>query len=67
MAGLGGCPYARGATGNVATEEVLYLLRGLGIDTGVDLDRLLDAASFISARLGRTVPSRAGRALLAAR
>jgi hydroxymethylglutaryl-CoA lyase len=67
VAGLGGCPYARGAAGNVATEEVLYLLRGLGIDTGVDLDRLVDAAEFISQRLGRAVPSRAGRALLAAR
>ena len=67
VAGLGGCPYARGAAGNVATEEVLYLLRGLGIATGVDLDRLVDAAAFISGRLGRAVPSRAGRALLAAR
>jgi len=67
VAGLGGCPYARGAAGNVATEEVLYLLRGLGIDTGVDLDRLVDAAELISQRLGRAVPSRAGRALLAAR
>jgi hydroxymethylglutaryl-CoA lyase len=67
VAGLGGCPYARGATGNVATEEVVYLLRGLGVETGVDLDRLIDAAAFISARLGRPVASRVGRALLAAR
>ena len=67
VGGLGGSPFAHGAAGNVATEEVLYLLRGLGIDTGLDLDRLVDAAAFISARLGRAVPSRAGRALLAAR
>ncbi len=67
VAGLGGCPYARGASGNVATEEVVYLLRGLGIDTGVDLDRLMAAAEFISGRLGRSVASRAGRAWCAAR
>lgn len=67
VGGLGGCPYARGATGNVATEEVVYLLRGLGIATGIDIDRLLDVAAFMAARLGRPVASRAGRALLAAR
>jgi hydroxymethylglutaryl-CoA lyase len=67
VGGLGGCPYARGATGNVATEDVVYLLRGLGIDTGIDLDRLVDAADFISKRLGRPLASRSGRALLARR
>ena len=50
MAGLGGCPYAKGATGNVATEDVSYLLNGLGIETGVDLDQLVDIGDFISQR-----------------
>ncbi|HEX4986936.1 MAG TPA: hydroxymethylglutaryl-CoA lyase [Burkholderiales bacterium] len=63
VAGLGGCPYAKGATGNVATEDVLYMLNGLGIATGVDMDRLLDAAEFICHHLGRPTFSRAGRAL----
>ncbi len=63
VAGLGGCPYARGATGNVASEDLLYMLDGMGIETGVDMDRLLDAAAFICAQLGRTTVSRAGRAL----
>jgi hydroxymethylglutaryl-CoA lyase len=67
VAGLGGCPYAKGATGNVATEDVLYLLNGLDIDTGVDLDALVDAGAFISERLGRALNSRVGRALLAKR
>ncbi len=67
IAGLGGCPYAKGATGNVATEDVVYLLRGLDIETGIDLDALVDAGGFISARLGRLPVSRAGRALLAKR
>ena len=62
-AGLGGCPYARGATGNVATEDVLYMLNGLDIETGVDMNRLLDAAQFICDHLGRPTASRAGRAL----
>ena len=62
VAGLGGCPYALGATGNVATEDLLFLLRGLGIETGVDLDRLVDAGAFISQVLGREPVSRAGRA-----
>jgi hydroxymethylglutaryl-CoA lyase len=62
-AGLGGCPYARGATGNVATEDVLYMLNGLDIETGVDMNRLLDAAQFICNHLGRPTASRAGRAL----
>ena len=67
VAGLGGCPYAKGATGNVATEDVLFMLRGLGIETGVDLDALVDAAKFISDVLGRKPVSRSGNALLAKR
>ena len=65
VAGLGGCPYAKGATGNVATEDVLYLLQGLGIETGVDLDAVVDAGQFISGFLGRPAVSRAGNALAA--
>jgi hydroxymethylglutaryl-CoA lyase len=65
VAGLGGCPYARGATGNVATEDVLYMLHGLGIETGVDLDRVIAAGEFISRAIGKANGSRAGRALLA--
>jgi hydroxymethylglutaryl-CoA lyase len=65
VAGLGGCPYAPGATGNVATEDVLYMLDGLGIETGVDMSRLLQAAQFICGALGRPSVSRAGRALAA--
>jgi hydroxymethylglutaryl-CoA lyase len=60
VAGLGGCPYAKGATGNVATEDVVYMLHGLGIETGVDLDKLLDAAEFICAVLGRPSSSKVG-------
>ncbi|SOE46738.1 Hydroxymethylglutaryl-CoA lyase [plant metagenome] len=67
VAGLGGCPYARGATGNVATEDVLYLLRGLDIDTGVDLDAVVDTGQWISAHLDRKSASRAGNALAAKR
>jgi hydroxymethylglutaryl-CoA lyase len=67
IAGLGGCPYAKGATGNVATEDVLFMLDGLGIDTGIDLDALVDAGAFISEALGRPPVSRAGKALLAKR
>ncbi|MCC6197986.1 MAG: hydroxymethylglutaryl-CoA lyase [Burkholderiales bacterium] len=67
VAGLGGCPYAKGATGNVATEDVVYLLHGLGIETGVDLDRVVDAGEFICAALGRPTNSRVARALLAKR
>ena len=67
VAGLGGCPYAKGATGNVGTEDVLFMLDGLGIDTGVDLERLVDAAEFISSVLGRKPVSRTGNALLAQR
>jgi hydroxymethylglutaryl-CoA lyase len=64
VAGLGGCPYAKGATGNVATEDLVYLLHGLGIETGVDLDSLVDAGAFISQALGRTPNSRVATALL---
>ena len=67
VAGLGGCPYAKGATGNVATEDVLFLLNGLGIETGIDIDRLVDAAAYISGALGRKPVSRVGNALLAKR
>jgi hydroxymethylglutaryl-CoA lyase len=67
VAGLGGCPYAKGATGNVATEDVVFMLHGLGIDTGIDLYALVDAGAFISGVLGRAPVSRAGRALLARR
>ncbi|MBL8274722.1 MAG: hydroxymethylglutaryl-CoA lyase [Xanthomonadales bacterium] len=63
VAGLGGCPYARGATGNVATEDVVYLLHGLGYATGVDLDALVETGRWISARLGRENGSRMGKAL----
>jgi hydroxymethylglutaryl-CoA lyase len=64
VAGLGGCPYAKGATGNVATEDVVYLLHGMGINTGIDLDKLIDAGQFISDFLGRKPNSRAATALL---
>jgi len=63
VAGLGGCPYAKGATGNVATEDVVYMLHGMGIDTGIDLDGLVDAGAFISDFLGRKSQSRAATAL----
>lgn len=67
VGGLGGCPYAQGASGNVATEDVVWLLQGLGIDCGVDLDRLVDTAAWISAQLGRAPGSRVAQALLARR
>jgi hydroxymethylglutaryl-CoA lyase len=67
VAGLGGCPYAKGATGNVATEDVVFMLHGMGIDTGIDLDALVDAGAFISRVLGRPPVSRAGKALLTKR
>ena len=67
VAGLGGYPYAKGATGNVASEDVVYLLNGLGIATGIDLDKLIDAGKFISDRLGRAPNSRAAVALLTKR
>jgi len=65
IAGLGGCPFARGATGNVATEDVVYLLHGLGIQTGVDEERLHQAGAFISSALGRPTASRAAAAIAA--
>ncbi len=64
VAGLGGCPYAKGATGNVATEDVVYMLDGMGIETGVDMERLLQAGRYISDFLGREPVSRAATALL---
>jgi hydroxymethylglutaryl-CoA lyase len=67
IAGLGGCPYAKGATGNVATEDVLYLLRGLGIDTGIDLDKTVAIGQWVSAVLERKAFARAGNALAAKR
>ncbi|UCJ14940.1 hydroxymethylglutaryl-CoA lyase [Pseudomonas sp. MM211] len=67
VAGLGGCPYAKGATGNVASEDVLYLLQGLGIETGVDLSRLIDAGLRISKVLGRDSASRVARAYASSR
>ena len=67
IAGLGGCPYAKGATGNVATEDVLFMFQGLGIETGISLDGLVDAAAYISGVLGRKPVSRSANALLAKR
>jgi hydroxymethylglutaryl-CoA lyase len=65
VAGLGGCPYAKGATGNVATEDVLYMMDGLGIETGIDLRAVVEAGQFISKQLGRKAVSRAGNAIAA--
>jgi len=65
VSGLGGCPYAKGATGNVATEDVLFMLNGLGIETGVDMDKLIAAGDFICRELGRPTNSRVARALAA--
>lgn len=67
VAGLGGCPYAKGATGNVATEDVLYMLNGLGIETGVDIDKIVDVASFIQDTLGISIDSNASRAIMTKR
>jgi len=67
VSGLGGCPYAKGATGNVATEDVVYLLHGLGIRTGIDLDKLVDAGRYIREAIGKPNGSRVARALLAKR
>ncbi|MCM2252547.1 MAG: hydroxymethylglutaryl-CoA lyase [Ramlibacter sp.] len=67
VAGLGGCPFAKGATGNVATEDVVYLLHGLGIETGIDLDKLIDAGKYISDYLKRKPNSRAATAILSKR
>jgi hydroxymethylglutaryl-CoA lyase len=67
VAGLGGCPYAKGATGNVASEDVVYMLHGMGIETGIDLDKLIIAGQYISEALGRKPHSRAANALLTKR
>ena len=67
VAGLGGCPYAKGATGNVATEDVVYMLHGMGIETGIDLDALIDAGAFISDFLGWPSGSRVARAVISKR
>lgn len=63
VAGLGGCPYAKGASGNVATEDVVYMLNGLGVQTNVDLQKLLLAGDFISKHLGRPSGSKTAIAL----
>ena len=63
VAGLGGCPYAKGASGNVATEDVLYLLNGLGIETGVDLEKLVATGDWICGQLNRANGSKVGQAL----
>ncbi|QCP54802.1 hydroxymethylglutaryl-CoA lyase [Trinickia violacea] len=65
VAGLGGCPYAKGATGNVATEDLLYLLDGLGIETGIDLDAIVSTGAWMSQKMGKENGSRAGKALAA--
>ncbi len=67
VGGLGGCPYAKGATGNVATENIVFMLRGMDIDCGIDLDQLVDAAAFISGVIGRPPASNVARALLSKR
>jgi hydroxymethylglutaryl-CoA lyase len=67
VAGLGGCPYAKGATGNVATEDVLFMLQGLCIETGIQMDPLIDTVAMVSGLLQRPPVSRVGRALLAKR
>ncbi len=64
VSGTGGCPYAKGATGNVATEDVVYMLEGMGIATGVDLEKLIDTGLWLSGRLGRETSSRVARASL---
>lgn len=67
VAGLGGCPYAKGATGNVATEDVLFMLQGLGIETGIQMAPLINTVAMVSGLLQRPPVSRVGRALLAKR
>lgn len=65
VSGLGGCPYAPGASGNVATEDVVYMLTGMGVETGIDLDLLLEASLYISEQLNRPPQSKVARAMLA--
>lgn len=67
VAGLGGCPFAKGASGNVATEDVVYMLDGLGVETGIDIDKLTDAGVYICEVLGRPSGSKAGTAIAAKR
>src|SRR5205085_10245295 len=67
LGGLGGCPYAPGASGNVATEDVVYMLEGMGVATGIDLERLVDAARLASTVVGHEVPSKYYRAAIGAR
>lgn len=67
VSGLGGCPYAKGASGNVATEDVVYMMQGLGIETGIDLDKLVDAGLWISSFLDRNSGSKTARAIAAKR
>jgi len=64
VGGLGGCPYAKGASGNVATEEIVYMLQGLGVETGIDLEKLIEAGQYISVALSRTTQSKVSRAIL---
>jgi hydroxymethylglutaryl-CoA lyase len=66
VAGTGGCPYARGASGNLASEDLVYMLQGMGIDTGIDLGALADTGRWLAAKLGRATGSKVGRALAAA-
>lgn len=63
VGGLGGCPYAKGASGNVASEEVVYMLHGLGVNTGIDLNKLVDAGQFMSIALDRPTGSKVSRAM----
>jgi hydroxymethylglutaryl-CoA lyase len=67
LGGLGGCPYAPGAAGNVATEDVVYMLHGMGIETGVDLDRLVEVSQWTSTIVGHDLPSKVTKAQLGAR
>ena len=62
VSGAGGCPYARGATGNVASEDVVYMLRGMGVETGVDLDKLVETGRWLSGQLMRDNGSKVGKA-----
>lgn len=64
VAGLGGCPYAKGATGNVATEDVVYMLHGMDLETGVDLDKLVEAGKFITTEIQKTNNSKVATAML---
>ena len=62
VSGTGGCPYAKGATGNVASEDVVYMLEGMGIATGIDLDKLIETGLWLSRQLGRETSSKVARA-----